>query len=127
MSIPKRCTMLGALFLNTVSQSGVVQFGDSSNVKLTSRALAVQRAIPDFIADEFHFESYSIFYRKPLTLSPCVATQLHSNAAQSVIQIGTVEALGVSASSLLRVGCGGPLVSEDRLKHIRHYNDRTPN
>lgn len=124
MSIQCRCTKLGSLFVNTISQSAIVQLGDSDSVKLTTRALAVQRAIPDSKADEFRFASYPIFFRPPFTIQLPPVTTFNSNSPLAEIRIDSVETLGVAASSYLRVGCGGPLKGETRIKHIRHFNDR---
>ncbi|WP_373230526.1 spore germination protein GerPE [Cohnella sp.] len=124
MSIQCRCTYLGCLDLGAVSLSSVVQLGDNANTKLTSRALAVQRAVPDFYGDEFRFASYSIFFKPKLTLQPSVNVAFQSRSPLQNIQVGAVESLGVSASSYLRVGCGGPLSAVSRVKNIRHFNNR---
>ncbi|WP_130608115.1 spore germination protein GerPE [Cohnella abietis] len=123
MSLTCRRTTLRCLFVNTVSTSGIVQLGDTCEVSLTSKALAVQRAIPDFQNDEFRFASYSIFTRPKLTLQPCNSVAFNSECPLSNIHVGEVRTLGVSASSILRVGCGGPLQAISRIKHIRQYND----
>lgn len=123
MSTQTRTTILGCMFLNTVSSSSVVEFGDSGEADLTSRVLAIQRAIPNYEEDEFRFAAYPIFFLPKLTLQPCTEVSFHS-CSPSPIQVGSIRSLGVSASSLLRVGCGGPLQAESRIKHIRHFNNR---
>ncbi|MCD9021375.1 spore germination protein GerPE [Cohnella silvisoli] len=124
MSLQCRNTTLGRLFVNTISSSGIVQLGDNKNSTLTSRVLAVQRAIPDFEGDEYRFASYPIFYLPRLTLQPCVAVAFHSCSSLPNIQVGSLETIGVDSSSLLRVGCGGPLLAESRIINIRHFNNR---
>lgn len=124
MSIAYRSTTLTSLFVNTVSSAGIVQLGDSEEINLKSKALAVQRAIPNFEDDEFRFASYPIFFLPKLTLQPCVSVNFRVCSTASNMRVASVSSLGVSASSLLRVGTGGPLQAESRIKHIRHFNDR---
>lgn len=125
MSIQSRNTTLKCLFVNTVSTSGIVQFGDNQETNLKSKALAVQRAIPNYEDDEFRFASYPIFSLPKLTLEPCATVNFTScsPASNSNFRVGFVRTLGVSASSLLRVGTSGPLQAESRIKHIRQYNN----
>ncbi|WP_256757134.1 spore germination protein GerPE [Cohnella sp. WQ 127256] len=123
MSIQYRCVMLSCLFVNTVSSSGVVQLGDSDKVTQFSRAIAVQRAIPNYEDDEFRFASYPLFLLPKQSLQPCKTVQFQSQSPFPTLQVGFVRTLGVSASSQLRVGNGGPLVAETRIKHIRQYNN----
>jgi spore germination protein PE len=124
MSIQCRCTSLGYLFQNTVSSAAVVQLGDNANTELKSRVLAVARAVTDYYSDEFRFASYSIYFRPNLTLQPNVDVTFQSCSPLSNIQVGSVESIGIAASSLLRVGCGGPLKAKSRIKDIRHFNNR---
>lgn len=125
MRAPSRVTILGQLFVNTVSTAAVVQLGDTGETKLTSRALAIQRAIPTYYGDELRFAAYSIFNRVPHIAEPYRVVQVRRCAVKPDINIGALESLGVAASSLLRVGSGGPLTSEVRIKHIRQFNNRT--
>jgi spore germination protein PE len=124
MSIQCRCTTLGYLSLNIVSSSGVVQLGDNTNTDLTARVLAVARAVTDFYDDEFRFASYSIFFRPNLTLQPCIDVTFQSCSPVQGIQVDSVDFIGVAASSLLRVGCGGPLQAKSRIMDIRQFNNR---
>jgi spore germination protein PE len=122
MSIQCRCTSLGYLFLNTVSSAGIVQLGDNTNTDLYARVMAIQRFTPDYYEDEFRFASYSIFFRSKLTLHPSVDVTFQSVSPLQGIRVGSVDVIGVSASSLLRVGCGGPLEAEARVLNIRHFS-----
>jgi len=123
-----RNTFIGCLFLNTVSLSGILQLGDSARVSLTSKAIAVQKAIPTFEDDEFRFAQFSIFFLPKLTLHPCVTASLQMDSPLPAdIHIRSIRALAVSSASLFRVGCGGPLQAESRIMHIRNYNNNNKN
>jgi spore germination protein PE len=124
MSLQCRNTTLGNLFVNSVSSSSIVQLGDNDYSNLSNKVLAVQRAIPNFEDDEYRFASYRIFYLPKLTLQPNVAVAFQSRSPLPNIQVGSVEMLGVTAASYLRVGCGGPLVAESRILDIRHFNNQ---
>ncbi|QMV44216.1 spore germination protein GerPE [Cohnella cholangitidis] len=124
MSIQYRCTTLACLFVNTVSSSSTVQLGDGRKNDLTSKALAIQRAVPNNVEDEYRFASYRIFSLPKLTLLPCANVRFQSRSPLPCLEVGSVRTLGVSASSILRVGNTGPLQAVARIKHIRHFNDR---
>ncbi len=122
MSHDCRSTILIRLFVNTVSDAGIVQIGDGENTDMSSRAIAVQRAIANFEDDEFAFESYPIFYLPKLVPEAEVPVDFRSESPWPTLHIGSVRALGVSSSSTLRVGCSGPVQGISRIKHIRHFN-----
>lgn len=123
MGLQCRNTTLGSLFVNSVSSSSIVQLGDNDYSNLSNKVLAVARAIPNFEDDEYRFASYGIYFLPKLTLQPRVAVDFQSRSPLPNIQVGTVYLLGVSASSYLRVGCGGPLKAESRILDIRHFNN----
>jgi spore germination protein PE len=122
MVLQCRNTTLGSIFVNSVSSSSIVQFGDNDLTTLTNKVLAVQRAIPNFEDDEYRFASYPIFFLPKLTLLPNVAVAFQSRSPLPNIQVGSVYVIGFTASSHLRVGCGGPLKAESRILDIRHFN-----
>ncbi|MFC5403976.1 spore germination protein GerPE [Cohnella soli] len=127
MSIEPRTSKIGCVFVNTVSTSGIVQFGDGGTSTLRSKAIAVQRKIANFLDDEFKFETYPIFYKPRLRLVQCDQVSFVSRSTDCPdIRVGWMYMLGVSASSLFRAGYSGPIDAEARIKHIRHFNDLTP-
>ncbi|MFC5467921.1 spore germination protein GerPE [Cohnella suwonensis] len=124
MSIGPRASIIGCVFVNTVSSSGIVQFGDGGASTLRTKALAVQRKISNYADDEFKFESYPLFYMPRLRLEPCDEVAFDSRSTDCPdIRVGWMYMLGVSSSSLLRAGSGGPVDAESRIKNIRHFND----
>jgi len=125
MTIECRSTTLVTLFVNTVSSSGFLQLGDGGKTGMNSKALAVQKAIPNFEDDEFHFESYPLYYLPKLVpTNGAVPVEFRSESPWPTLQVGCIYALGVSSSSTFRVGCSGPVQGESRIKHIRYFNDR---
>ncbi|TVY04420.1 spore germination protein GerPE [Cohnella terricola] len=126
MSLQCRTTIVAALYVNTVSSSGTLQLGDGDRTDMKTKALAVQKAIPNFIKDEFRYASYPLFFLPKLTLKqPCVSVNMTSVSPWPTIQVGPVYMLGISSSSIMRVGCGGPLQGSSRIKHIRDFNNLT--
>jgi len=121
VSVQCRNVRVNTVFVNTASSSSFVHFGDGERAELTSRALAVQRAVPIFDRDEFRFASYAIFTRPVLKLPSCRETSIQTFSEYD-IAVGTISVLGVSASSTFHVGCGGPHKAVTRIKHIRQFN-----
>ncbi len=124
MSIQGRNSTLDFLFVNTVGSTGIVQLGDGVETTLRSKAIAVQRAIPNYVDDEFRFAAYPLFFLPKKWLQPCVDVEFQSVSPLPNIHVGLIRTLGVSASSLLRIGLSGPIKAESRIKHIRHFNNR---
>jgi len=122
MNHDRRTTTLFSLFVNTVSSSGIVQLGDGDNTDMTSKALAVQRAVANVQKDEFFFESYPLFYFPKLVPSAEVPVSFRSESLFPVLRVGCIYALGVSSSSTLRAGCSGQVQGISRIKHIRNFN-----
>ncbi|WP_019004552.1 spore germination protein GerPE [Cohnella laeviribosi] len=122
-----RKTVAGTAFINTVSHSGIVQFGDTKDVSSqVNRVIAVQRAVPVFKGDETRFAAYALFYKPLLRPVGKPSASLSSSSDDGTIRIGDVRVIGVTASSILRFGCGGPHTAEARILHIRHFNNRIP-
>jgi len=121
-----RSTMLLSLYVNTVSSSGIVHFGDlRGRTDMTSKALAVQRAVPNYEeSDDFDFAAYPIFFKPTLTLEEGAPVRFDSESPWPTLRVDFLYALGVSSSSTLRVGCSGPVQGISRIKHIRNFNDR---
>ena len=123
MTIERRTSVIGTVKVDASSNGSVAQFGDSREVRLTDRAIAVQRRIPDYEGDETRFASYPIFSlplpRMPEQPDDAIASRSRGNA----IQVGTVRLLSMSASSYLHAGCTDRLTAQSRIKHIRQFND----
>ncbi|MFC5531395.1 spore germination protein GerPE [Cohnella yongneupensis] len=125
MTLPSgRSTNIGWMNLNTVSSSGVAQFGDNGTTELTSRALAVQRAVANYSHDETRFAAYEIFARPAYNLDTCVQVAFHKTDCVPEIRIGYIDVTAISSAALLRAGIGGPLLATTRIKHIRNFNYR---
>jgi len=125
MTIACRSAAMLGLYVNTVSSSGVTHLGDiRGKTDMASKALAVQKAVPNNEDDEFRFASYALFYKPKLALEENVPVLFRSESPWPTIQVDFVYSLGVSSSSTLRVGCGGPVEGISRIKHIRYFNDR---
>jgi len=117
-----RVSRVGCLFVNTVSQASALQCGDNRVSNLRSRAIAVQRAIPNYVKDEARFASYALFTLPRLRLRTCAEVDFVAVDRCPSIDIGSVASLGVSASSVLRIGVTERVAAETRILHIRHFN-----
>lgn len=123
MTKPTRGTKIGRLFVNTVGTSSVAHLGDNGgSTDLKSRAIAVQRAVPEFDHDETRFAAYKLFTRPVYQLETGINVELRTEGCAPDIRIGCIDVTALSSASLLRAGCGGPLSATARIKHIRQFN-----
>lgn len=121
MSIPWRCSRVGRVTINDVSQSGSVQFGDSGTTSLRSRTIAIQRETPYFEGDETRFAAYALFFKPKLKLLPDTSVSFRSIGTEEEICVGAIRTLGVSNASFLRIGNGGAHEAISRVLNIRQY------
>ncbi len=118
----QRTTRILSIALNTVGSSSIAQFGDNKQADLKSRAIAVQRAIPNYEQDEARFASYGLFARPLLQLNTGLTVETRMDRSPPDIEIGCIDVTALASSALLRAGCGGPHAAQTRVLHIRHFN-----
>jgi spore germination protein PE len=122
MSVQKRLSVVGTLYVTRQAEAAIVQIGDNVISDLFNRTIALQRAIPDFQGDETRFAAYSIFSRPILELQAGPSVDFHSRSPVADIRVRYIHPLVVTASALLRIGVTKTLVAESRIKHIRQFN-----
>ncbi|SEC50543.1 spore germination protein PE [Paenibacillus sp. GP183] len=101
--------------------SSILQVGDNAVIQAKNRVFAVQREIAQFWGDEGSFEVYPIFNR-PIPLPPKTgAVAMSVDNLGSVIKVGKIRLLALSASAVFQVGSNCILEAESRVLNIRHY------
>jgi spore germination protein PE len=114
-----RTSVVGSVRILSTQLSSIVQAGDSVAVSPRSEALAVQRQVADYYADEGNFGSFRIFRQnipEPLLDESWSFSVRNDNP---FIQVGYIHILGISASSVLQIGSNKLVDTESRTKHIR--------
>jgi hypothetical protein len=84
-------------------------------------ALAVQRTYADFGRDDAQFASYPLFYRRPVLPPPGPPVAMTAVSRIPVQSVAGLRVTALSTGSLIRVGCGGPLLAQSKIKHIRQF------
>ncbi|KHF27081.1 MULTISPECIES: spore germination protein GerPE [Anoxybacillus] len=119
-----RLSVVHLLKANAVSFSSVVQVGDSQHIRLSGRALAVQRQFEYVDSNEFPL-AFPIF-TKLIPLPPvdhehvCRYT-LHDCP---LIAVHSIRIIGVSSTSVVHIGSTKNVEAESRVKHIRQLTER---
>lgn len=117
--IGERISLVKNIKINSVLFSSIVQIGDINIGNTKSKALAVQREIPIFLADEGNFEEYPLFSR-PIPIPAMDDSIRHHVFHQSpFIRVKNIIINGISVSSIFQVGSNHWIESEARVKHIR--------
>lgn len=114
-----RTSLVGAVRIIGVSNSGAFLAGDLKAFLPRSKALAVQREIPTYFGKEGAFEVYRAF-TLPIP-EPYSEDHVALEIQQTVptIKVGGVSVYSVTNSSLFQIGSVELIRSENRLKHIR--------
>jgi spore germination protein PE len=116
----KRISMVGSIKVNGITSS-ILQIGDNAVIQAKNRVFAVQREVSQFWGEEGSFAAYPIFNR-PIQWPPVTGKVTMSvDNLGSVIKVGKVRVLGISASSVLQAGSNRILEAESRVLNIRHY------
>ncbi|HET7616706.1 MAG TPA: spore germination protein GerPE [Bacillales bacterium] len=117
----KRLSIIDHMNVRTVGSSANLQIGDSVKVTPNTRALAVQREYPVFANREFDFRDFDLFIEAlPSWPDDCI---VHKSVVDKVpvIKVGSVDILGMAASSVVHIGSTRHVESHSRVKHIRQY------
>jgi spore germination protein PE len=124
-----RISKVKSIVSDTTSFSSTLQIGDTSYIDGNSQALAVQKRSETFHSVDIHFEDYEIFKRPfyiPRLNEPVISSFSNPNP---FIQVGNINIIGISASSVVGVGNVCHARMESRVKHIREVpkeNEETP-
>lgn len=122
---PIRTSELGTLFLNSATDSSIIQFGDRKEVNASLRGLAVQREVDHIQGGEFFMESYTIFNRPRPSLieapgedSSVVIRKVNKAPC---IRVGSIKVIAMSSSALMLIGNGCTATAESRISNIRQF------
>ncbi|MCX8001002.1 MAG: spore germination protein GerPE [Anoxybacillus mongoliensis] len=119
-----RLSIVHFLRANAVVFSSVVQIGDSQEIRLSARALAVQRQLEYVDSQEFPL-LFPIFI-KPIPTPPIDAEPLcrHTLHNCPLIAVHSVRVIGISSTSVVHIGSTKTVEAESRVKHIRQLTER---
>lgn len=116
----KRLSVVDDVYILAISSASALHVGDNKVIRLRNRVFAVQRKIADFWGNEGNFAD-------PLFSDPIPQPAFAGDVTMSVdnlgsiITVGRVKILAISASSAMQVGSTELLDAEARIKNIRHF------
>lgn len=120
----KRTSSIQHVKLTELDTTAIFEIGDSQEIKPISKAIAIQRERAIFLANELHFEDFFIFSMPiPYPISDQSVEMIRINEIPH-IQVGHIDLFNVSSSSVVHLGSSECLLSESRIKHIRHLFER---
>jgi len=121
-----RLSVVHLLRTNAVSFSSVVQIGDSQEIRLPARVLAVQRQLEYVDGREFPL-AFPIF-TKPIPTPPIDAEPLcrHTLHDCPLIAVHSMRIIGVSSTSVVHIGSTKTVEANSRVKHIRQLEGGKP-
>ncbi len=115
----RRTSMVNYTKVINVSLSSIFHIGDSAQITPRARALAVQRQLQLFYANEGNFSQFPIFTMelpKP-TVQETVTINRYNPSA--FIKVNRINVTSVAAASVYQIGSTNFIESESRVKHIR--------
>ncbi|WP_350019808.1 spore germination protein GerPE [Priestia flexa] len=116
-----RMSQVDHLTINSVSSSSVCQIGDSTQIVLKTRALAIKREFPFFYGREGNFDDYDVF-NEPIPQPLIEAVNMQVTNLAPIIKVNRINIKGCSFSSIIHIGSTCTLDAESRIKHIRQLD-----
>jgi spore germination protein PE len=105
--------------VDSLAIASVLQIGDSSIIDSSAKAIAVQREKELFFGNEGNFKEFPIF-SEPIPLPPVYENVTMSQQNSSpFINVGQINIIGISSSSIVHIGNTHHVALESRVKHIR--------
>lgn len=115
----ERVSLVGGLHIHGISNSSVLQVGDSGSISPRNSVLAVQREVAFFIEGEGGFSNYPIF-TMPLPQAPQPAgIRFERRNVSPFIRVGDVKVLAIASSAVIQIGNSCEIDAEARVLHIR--------
>jgi spore germination protein PE len=116
-----RTSIVNEVKVNSVTSASVFRSGDTEKIESYAAVLAVQRESTMFGTFNLNFQDYDLFEQKVLVpICPSVNVKKTFNAVP-FIQVGKVDIIGVSSSSVVHIGSVNKITLQSRVKHIRNY------
>jgi spore germination protein PE len=117
----KRTSVVNHVKVTSISTSSTLIVGDSVKITSRTRALAVQRQVAVFFANEGEFEDYPLFTKE--IPQPSISERLNMSIVQEspFIKVNSIYVIGVAASSTMQIGSTRIIDLESRLKHFRQF------
>ncbi|WFA06397.1 spore germination protein GerPE [Bacillus sp. HSf4] len=109
------------LKVQSVLISSTLKIGDTDELNLKTKILAVQRSLSLFFGNEgsLRQEDFQL-YRQPIPqLLPETGVRSAFFHEVPVIRVRAIKVLGVSTSSVAQVGSTRRIMADSRVKHIR--------
>ncbi len=121
----KRTSVVKSIKADTFGFSSIFEIGDTSYIQCFSRALALQRDTEIFFGKEGKFTEYDI-YTEPFIISPITENiYMDTTNLHPIINVKSIDIIGVSASSVLHIGSTKDVSMESRVKHFRQLSSRS--
>jgi len=118
MRAAPRDSVVGDLYVGSVSESSIVLIGDGRASDSRARSIQVTREYPIFLGDEGSFERDPLFRAAIPEARPLFAADVRFVPERSAIRVGRVSVLSASTSSVVQIGSNGTMTNESRSKEI---------
>ena len=104
----------------SLDRTSVLEIGDSVQLSPTSQVIAIQREKSTFWENELNFSDYAMFTEE--IPQPHVDENIKITIVNQVpmIRVQTVNIENIASSTIIHLGSSENLVSEARVKNIRH-------
>ncbi|KAF1680267.1 spore germination protein GerPE [Bacillus mexicanus] len=117
----KRIPRIRMIKFNSLGIASVFQAGDTNEIDMKLKVLAVQRSQSTFYSNEgsFNRKEYQIFQQHAPLPIPETGVQSAFYHEVPIIQVHNIKIQGVSSSSVFHAGSVSLIRGDARIKHIR--------
>ena len=119
----KRNSFVQFVDVKSLILSGVVEIGDTVQLKANHNVIAVQREQEIFFGNEGNFEDYPIFSEPiPIPSLPAPGPMIRIYHEAPNIRVGQIHIKGISTSGMMQIGSTNTVCLESRVLHIRQLS-----
>lgn len=111
----------------TLGLASVIQVGDTNQIDLKNRTIAVHREIPYFLAQEGSWEAYNIFVDDEITIPTRVnEVNMHVINQNPFLEVNCVVIESMLNSSCFHIGSVDYVFANSRILQIRQFVTEEP-
>lgn len=122
-----RTSVVTQIIVTSVADASTLIIGDTTKITARTRALAVQRQVAKFFAEnEGDFEDFSLFTEKLPQPTKGRRVNMMVINESPYIKVNRVDVIGIAQAAIMQIGSTRSFDLESRIKQFRQFVTEEP-
>ncbi|MEX2461447.1 MAG: spore germination protein GerPE [Paenibacillaceae bacterium] len=117
----QRISIVKNIEVSSVTSASTFIVGDTVKITARTRAIALQRQVAKFFANEGEFADFPMFTKEIVKPSLEGRVNMCVRNESPYIKVNNIDVIGVAEASTMQIGSTRILDVEARIKHFRQY------